>query len=187
MVGRGRSAVLGVLLPSMHPLPLLLWRVPGLAGPHLSEKPFGRGVNSWRLPYISYQRKRVHPSVSSLTSHLQSFSEPPVSEVMEISLILTLKADPRPFALVPLGSVLRPRSQPLCFWKKDHFTPSREDWQLWPPCVTGVPGPIGLVPFPLTSHFHWCWPIQTNVFPRSQCCANLAKRRCEKVHWELID
>ena len=55
----------------------------------------------------------MHPSVSSLTSQLQSFSEPPVSEVMEISLILTLKADPRLLALVPLGSILGPRSQPL--------------------------------------------------------------------------
>ena len=188
MDGRGRSAVLGVLPPSMHPLPLLLWGVPGLAEAQLSEKPFGYRVNSWRLPYISYQQKCVHPSVSSLTSHLQSFSEPPVSEVMEISLILTLKADPRPLALVPLGSVLGPRSQPLWFWEKDHFTPSWEDWQLWPPChCCHWAQWAGTSIRDRRSHSHQCWSVLTNVLPRAQHCADLAKRRWEQLHRELID
>ena len=71
---RGRSVVLGIMPPCTPPA-TLRGHCTGW-GPALSDKPLSCGVSIWRLPYIFYSWKLVHPSVSSPVSHLQSFSEP---------------------------------------------------------------------------------------------------------------
>ena len=92
---------MGVLPPCVPP-PAAALRGPWAGwGPALGEAP---QVWSEQLAAaLHFLRVETCASVCFLTSHLRSFSEPPVSEVMEISLILTLSTDPRPLLWAPLG------------------------------------------------------------------------------------
>lgn len=101
VVGRGRSVVTGVLPPCVPP-PTAALRGPWADwGPALGET---TQVCSEQLAAaLHFLPVETCASICFLTSHLRSFSEPPVSEVMEISLILTRSTDPRPLLWALLG------------------------------------------------------------------------------------
>lgn len=95
VVGRGRSVVMGVLPPGVPP------PAAALRGPSADwGAALGEATQAAALHFLPVE---TFASIRFLTSHLRSFAEPPVSEVMEISLILTLSTDPRPLLWTPLG------------------------------------------------------------------------------------
>ena len=83
--------------------------------PHCTEGPLPRlgpalreAIRLWSehqaaaLPFLL--PAPVHPSVSPPVSHLQSLSESPASEVLESSLLVTRKEDPKSLPGAPSGS-----------------------------------------------------------------------------------